>query len=161
MIESLDTIRTLGLAPVFEDLYFGREVPANLQIYMRYPTEFRNTTPDKWNPLTEGGRLVPIVDDGNFYNICLFDALRRKFVVKSVEEPERMVREFDSWQQYLAYTLLEIGDSGASENELIQVAETVEFRHTAELLSFLREMETLSDREIDQRAAQFIQACAS
>ena len=56
MIESLDTIRTLGLAPVFEDLYFGREVPANLQIYMRYPTEFRNTTPDKWNPLTEGGR---------------------------------------------------------------------------------------------------------
>jgi hypothetical protein len=160
MIESLDTIRTLGLAPVFEDLYFGREVPGNLQIYMRYPTEFRNATLDEWSPLTEGGRLVPIVDDGNFYNICLFDSWRRKFVVKSVEEPKLTVREFDSWQQYLAYTLLEIGDSGASENELIQVAEIVGFRYTAELLSFLGEMETLSDSEIDERAVQFIRACA-
>ena len=161
MTESLNTIRTLGLAPVFEDLYFGRDVPANLQIYMRYPTEFRNATLDEWKPLTEGGSLIPIVDDGNFYNICLFDTRRRKFIVKSVEEPERIVTEFDSWEQYLAYALLEIGDSGASEDELIQVADTVGFRHTAELLSLLREMETLSDRESDERVAQFILACAT
>ena len=160
MTESLDTIRTLGLARIFEDLYFGREVPTNLQIYMRYPSEFRDATLDEWRPLTEGN-LIPIVDDGNFCNICLFDPLRRKFVVKFVEEPARIVREFDSWQQYLAYALLEIADSGPSDEELIQVAEAVGFYHTAELLSLLRETEALSDREIDQRAAQFIQACAS
>jgi hypothetical protein len=160
MNESLDTIRTLGLASVFEDLYFGREVPANLQIYMRYPTEFRNATLNEWRPLTEEN-LIPIVDDGNFCNICLFAPSRRKFVVKFVEEPARIVREFDSWQQYLAYALLEIADSGLSDEELIQVAEAVGFHHTSELLSLLREMEVLPDREIDQRAAQFIRACAS
>jgi hypothetical protein len=160
MTESLDIIRTLMLAPVFEDLYLGRDVPANLQIYMRYPSEFRNATLDEWKPLTQGG-LVPIVDDGNFYNICLFDPRRRKFVVKSVEEPEQIVTEFDSWQSYLAYALLEIADSGPSEAELIQIAETVGFQHTADLLSLLDEMENLSDQEIDQRTAQFIRACAA
>jgi len=159
MTESLNAIRTLGLAPVFEDLYFGREVPSNLQIAMRYPTEFHNTTLDEWKPLTEGS-LIPIVDDGNFSSICLFDPSKRKFVVKLIEEPARIVREFDSWQQYLAYALLEIADSGLSEEELTQLAGTIGFRHTAGLLSLLRDMETLSDDAIDEREAQFIQACA-
>jgi hypothetical protein len=42
MTESSDTIRTLGLGQVVEDLYFGRDVPANLRIHMRCPSEFRN-----------------------------------------------------------------------------------------------------------------------
>jgi ribosomal protein L12E/L44/L45/RPP1/RPP2 len=66
-----------------------------------------------------------------------------------------------SWQSYLAYALLEVADSGPSQAELIQVAETVGFQHTAELLSLLQEMERLSDREIDHRVSQFIQACAT
>src|SRR5262245_20528128 len=160
MTESLDTIRTLGLGHVFEDLYFGRDVPANLRIYMRYPSEFRNATLNEWKRLTEG-ILVPIVDDGNFYNICFFDPRRRNFVVKNVEEPKRIVREFVSWQSYLAHALLEVADSGPSEAELIQVAGAVGFQHTAELLSLLEEMDELSDREIDQRADRFIQACAT
>jgi hypothetical protein len=80
-------------------------------------------------------------------------------VVKSVEEPERIVSEFDSWQQYLAFALLEIADSGPSEDELIEVAEVVGFRRRAELLALLREMETLSDDEIDERATEFVQSC--
>jgi hypothetical protein len=62
MIESLNVIRSLGLAPVFEDLYFGRDAPEGLETYMRYPAEFRNTTLGDWQSLTSGG-LVPIVDD--------------------------------------------------------------------------------------------------
>ena len=83
MIESLNTIRSLGLAPIFEDLYFGREVPANLRVYMSYPSQFRSASLSTWLPLTEG-RLIPIVDDGNFYDICLYDPQQRKFVVKGV-----------------------------------------------------------------------------
>ena len=158
MTESLDTIRALGLAPVFEDLYFAREVPANLGIYMCYPRQFRNATLDEWKPLTEG-RLVPIVDDGNFYNICLFDPRRRKFVIKFVEEPEETVREFDSWQQFLAYALLQIAESGPGEDELIRLADVMGFHYTPGLLLLLREMESLSDGDIDQRAEQFIQRC--
>ena len=89
-------------------------------------SEFRNATLDEWKPLTEGS-LVPIIDDGSFYDICLFDPRRQKFVVKNVEEPEQIVREFDSWQSYLAYALLEIADSGPSDVELVQVAEAVGF----------------------------------
>ena len=155
MIESLNTIRSLGLAPIFEDLYFGREVPANLRVYMSYPSQFRSASLSTWLPLTEG-RLIPIVDDGNFYDICLYDPQQRKFVVKFIEEPDRTVREFDSWQQYLAYKLLEIAESGPTEGELIEVAEAVGFNHAPELLSLLREMAALSDREIEQRAERFI-----
>lgn len=160
MIESLNAIRTLGLAPVFESLYFGREVPANLAVYMRYPKMFRNATLAQCEPLTEGG-LVPIVDDGNGYNICLFDPRRGAFVVKFIEEPHRVVREFASWQQYLAYALLEIADSGLSEEELVEVAQATGFKRTGELVALLREMESLPDRAIDQRCEQFIEECAA
>jgi hypothetical protein len=107
----LNAIRSLGLAPVFESLYFGREVPANVAIHMRYPDMFRTATLAQCGPLTEGG-LVPIVDDGNGDNICLFDPRTGAFVVKLIEEPHRIVREFASWQQYLAHALLEIAIRG-------------------------------------------------
>jgi len=160
MIESLNTIRSLGLAPIFEDLYFGREVPANLRVYMSYPSQFRSGSLNTWLPLTEG-RLIPIVDDGNFYNVCLYEPQQRKFVVKFIEEPDKTAREFDSWQQYLAYKLLEIADSGPSEAELTEVAEAVGFNYTPELLLLLREMEALSDQEIDERTERFIRECSS
>ena len=129
-----------------------------LGIYTRYPSIFRYATLGECEPLTRGG-LVPIVDDGNGYNVCLFDPLRRKFVVKFIEEPEQVVREFDSWQQYLAYALLEIAGSGPSEAELVEVAQATGFEHTRELLTLLREMEGLPDGEIDQRSERFIQEC--
>lgn len=50
----------------------------------------------------------------------------------------------------------EIAESGPSEAELIAIAEAVGFNYTAELLSLLREMEGLSDPEIEQRAERFI-----
>ena len=158
MTESLEAFRNLGLASVFEDLYFGKEVSANLQVYMSYPSEFRGATLDDWKPLTEGG-LIPIVDDGNFSQICLFDPRARKFVVKFVEEPQEIVAEFDHWQQYLAYTLLEMAESGPSEDELTELSDILGFRYTVEMLSLLREMETLSESEIDEKADRFIEAC--
>lgn len=58
MIESLDAIRSLGLAPVFESLYFGTEVPANVRNYMSYPDLFRNVTLAQCGPLTDGGLVI-------------------------------------------------------------------------------------------------------
>ena len=57
MIESLNAIRSLGLAPVFEGFYFGSEVPANVAIYMRYPDMFRNVALAQCEPLTGGGLI--------------------------------------------------------------------------------------------------------
>ncbi|HXH50591.1 MAG TPA: hypothetical protein VNM47_14720 [Terriglobia bacterium] len=160
MIESLNVIRSLGLAPVFEDLYFGRDVPDGLETYMRYPAEFRNTSLDDWQSLTSGG-LVPIVDDGNLQEVCLFDTQRRRFVTKSIEEPAEIVQEFDSWQQYLAQRLLEIADSGLDDTELEDVASTVGFERTAELIALLDEMESMTDAEAEERAARFIRESAA
>jgi len=155
MIESLNAIRSLGLARVFEDLYFGRDVPHGLQISMRYPGEFRTTSLVEWQPLTASG-LVPIVDDGNFPEICLYDARRQRLVVKALEEPAERLREFVSWQQYLAHRLLAIADSGLSDPELIDVANADGFARTAELIALLDEMGNLTDREADVRAARFV-----
>ena len=160
MIESLNVIRSLGLAPVFEDLYFGREVAAGLETCMRYPDEFRNSSLADWKSLTSGG-LVPIVDDGNFQEVCLFDTQRHRFVVKSVEEPTEIVREFASWQQYLAQRLLEMADSGMDDAELEQVAKTMGFLRTGEFIDLLNEMESLTDAEAEKLAARFVQESAT
>ena len=69
-------------------------------------------------------------------------------------------REFDSWQHFLAYKLLEIADSGATDDELVAVADALGFIHTDELLSLLEKMDELSDDESEQMAEQFIQSCA-
>ena len=95
MIETLNAIRSLGPAPVFESLYFGRDVPANVAIYMGYPEMFRRAMLTQCEPLTEAG-LVPTVDDGNGDRICPFNPQTGAFVVKFIEEPRRVVREFTS-----------------------------------------------------------------
>jgi hypothetical protein len=155
MIESLNAIRSLRLAPVFEYLYFGKEVPADLTIYMRYPKMFHNINLAQGEPLTEGG-LIPIVGDGNGDEICLFDPRTNHFVVKAVEEPEEAVREFASWQQYLAYALLDMADSGLDDDEVAEVAEAIGFRRTDELIALLEELETLPDDAADKRCERFI-----
>jgi hypothetical protein len=159
MIESLNVIRLLGLAPVFEELYFGRADPARLLFSMSYPDQFRGLSLKDCEPLTSGG-LIPLFSDDNFYDIYFYDPTRHKFIVKFLEEPDRVLREFDTWQQFLAYKLLEVAETGPSDEELKGAAETMGFKHTAELLSLLRRMEGLSDIEIDQLEDEFIRACA-
>jgi hypothetical protein len=66
-----------------------------------------------------------------------------------------------SRKQNLAYKLLEIAESGPSEGQLIAIAVAVGFNYRPELLSLLREMEVLSDREIDQRTDRFIRECST
>ena len=159
MIESLNTIRSLELPSVVEDLYFGRSVPSNLQIYLKYPSEFHNRRVEECRMLTAGG-VVPLLSDGNFSDIYCFDASRRKFVIKSAEEPDKTQREFDSWQQFLAYKLLEIADSGVTDDELVSIADVLEFSHTDELISLLHRMEELSDEASLHLAEEFIQTFA-
>jgi hypothetical protein len=77
--------------------------------------------------------------------------------VKSIEEPRQVLRKFSSWQQFLAYTLLEIADSGPSEQELVDVAQTMGFNRTSELLALLDELESLPNSAADQRCERFIE----
>jgi hypothetical protein len=160
MRESLNAIRSLGLAPIFEDIYFGRADLADILFCMKYPSKFRDLKLEDCEPLTSGG-LVPLFSDDNFYDIYLYDPARHKFVVKFLEEPCRIKREFDNWQQFLAYKLLEVAETGPSDDELRAVAEVLGFRHTAELGSLFERMEGISGREIEQLEEAFIRACAA
>jgi hypothetical protein len=60
------------------------------------------------------------------------------------------------WQQFLAYKLLDIAESGLDEDTLAELADAVGFTHTRELLSVLREMKALADDDVEGRAEQFI-----
>ena len=160
MKESLHAIRALGLAPVFEDLYFGRADRAALLFSMTYPGQLHDLILKDCEPLTSGG-LVPLFSDEDFYDIYFYDPARHKFVVKFLEEPGRIKREFDTWQQLLAYRLLEVAETGPTDEELEGAAELMGFRHTAELLSLPRSMEGLSGSEIKRLEEEFIRACAA
>ncbi len=160
MIESLNTIRSLGLAPVFEDLYFGKADPADLLYCIKYPGQFHNLSLEDCWPLT-GGQLIPLFSDDNFYDLYIYDPARRKFVVKFLEEPDKVLREFDNWQQFLAYKLLEVSETGPTDDELRGLAELVRFRHTPELIALLGRMEGLSAGEIEQLEEEFIRGCAA
>jgi hypothetical protein len=82
-------------------------------------------------------------------------------VLKFIEEPHLIVKEFASWQQYLAYALLEIADSGPGEAELVDVALATGFKRADELVALLLEMESLPDAAVDQRCERFIEECAA
>ena len=161
MIESLDTMRTSARRESLRICTSAEDVPADLQIYMSYPSRFHDTTLGDWQPLTEGG-LIPIVDDGNFYDIRFFDPNRRKFVLKFVEEPGTIVREFDSWQQFLAYKLLDIAESGLDEDTLVELADADGIHAHPGVAFMLREMKTLADDDVEgsHLAEQFIRILA-
>jgi hypothetical protein len=159
MKESLETIRSLELSGVFEDLYWGRDVPFDLDIYMSYPAQFRDTSLEDWHPLTSGG-LVPVVDDGNFYNICFLDPDRNVFVVKFIGNPDVIISEYSSWQQYLANCLMEMADSGLGQRELIAIATKVGFDDLNALSSLLNELEQLADEVIEHRVNEFVRQFA-
>jgi hypothetical protein len=155
MIESLNTIRSLGLAPIFEDLYFGKADSRKLLFLMKYPSRFHDLKLEAFEPLTSGG-LVPLFSDDNFYDIYLYDPKRHKIVVKFLEEPDKISREFDNWQQFLAYKLLELSETGPTNDELRSVSELIGFRHTAELFSLFERMGQVSDSQIEQLEEDFI-----
>ena len=157
MIESLETIRALKLAPVFEDLYHGKP-GLNLALYFSYPTEFHEANMVELDVLI-GGRLIPIVADAEAQEICLFDPLEKSFVTKSIEQPQQPEQVFTNWQQFLATKLLEIADSGASDEELSELATEMRFSNLQGLLRTLAKMDQMSDREANRIADEFVASC--
>lgn len=62
--EAYEALASLNPAPIFLESYRVRSLPENLDIYFGPPEEFfiASDTQDRYT----GGRLVPILDDGNF-----------------------------------------------------------------------------------------------
>src|SRR5262249_54620162 len=99
-------LAALNPAPVFLGAYRGERLPMDLDIFVGVPEEFF-LAPDTETTYT-GGRLIPILDDGNFGIITFYDPDARTLVQKDVESPREILARFGDWQQYLADLMIRI-----------------------------------------------------
>lgn len=149
--ESLTTLESLGVASVFADSYRSKNLPLNLQIYFGPPEEFF-IAPDTQNTYTDG-RLIPLLDNGNFDSVLFYDPAARVFIQKYVESPDEPPIVFRSWQQYLADLVIGIVESGADDEELEQIAVLIGFQHLQRTLEF---MDRADDADWLQQRSAFV-----
>jgi hypothetical protein len=151
---------SLGLlnpSPVFLRAYEDQRLPEDLDIYVGCPEEFF-LAPDTLPAYTEG-RLIPLLDDGNFGLVTFYDPASGGLVQKDVESPHEVRARFANWQQYLADLLIRIAESIDDDVRLRRVARLIGFHHYDELLAFF---DSCRDRppaeEYNRRKASFLEA---
>src|SRR5262249_15333534 len=115
--------------------YESKKLPENLDIYLGPPEEFF-LAPDTQDSYTEG-RLIPLLDDGNFGVVTFYDPRTGMFVQKDVESPGEARATFVNWQQYLASVLVQIAESTEDDGRVRRAAELLEFRYIDSLLALL------------------------
>ncbi len=157
--EALATLKALAAPAVILQSYTRKKLPEDLSVHLGPPGEFF-LNPDTQEPYTEG-RLIPLLDDGNFGLVLLWDPEARLFVQKDIEEPERVVRTFENWQQYLAWVLFEMLESTEDEEAIRRAAKLLEFRHTDGLLELWERSAQMSYEEQDEARDRFIDGLRS
>jgi hypothetical protein len=138
--QAFEALSSLNPAPVFLQSYAAKRLPENLDIYFGPPEEFF-IAPDTQELYTRG-RLIPILDDGNFGLVTFLDPQTRELVQLDVESPDETRTSFKHWQQYLADLLLRVADVDDDE-QVRRIAALVGFEHTDKLFEFLDRAESL------------------
>src|SRR3954471_7387307 len=142
-------LEALDPAPIFLEAYRSVRLPMNLDIYFGPPEEFF-LAPDTETAYT-GGRLIPILDDGNFGIITFYDPDTGALLQKDIESPREILARFEDWQQYLADLMIRIAEMIEDDAEVRGVAELIGFRHYPELMAFLEEQPEESFDEYHRR----------
>ncbi len=150
------TLAALEPAPVFLQSYQGKPLPEDLDIYFGPPEEFF-LAPDTQELYTRG-RLVPLLDDGNFGLVTFYDPDTRALIQLDVESPHESRTRFENWQQYLADLMIRVAESIESDERIRRIAALVGFAHTDALFEFFRRMEELPADEYEAARAQFIRS---
>lgn len=150
-VESLATLESLGVADIFAHSYRSKKLPFSLDIYFGPPEEFFIAS-DTQETYTEG-RLVPLLDDGNFGSVIFFDPETGAFLKKYVESLGEPPIVFTSWQQYLADLVIRIAESGVDDAELEQIATAIDFLHLDRTLAF---MNAADDDDWSERRYAFL-----
>jgi hypothetical protein len=134
--QAFDTLRSLNPAPVFLEAYRKRPLPHNLDIYFRPPEEFF-LAPDSQDAYTEG-RLVPILDDGNFGLVTFCDPSDGSLLMIDIESPGEVRWKFGNWQQYLGWLMIRIGESVDDDTKVRTMATCVAFESVDSLFVFFQ-----------------------
>ena len=135
-------LESLRPALVFLDSYRVDRLPENLQVCFGPPEEFFVAV-DSQEPYT-AGRMVPILDDGNFDRVIFLDPQTRSLVQFDIESPGAPVVVFRHWQQYLADLMLRIGDWVDDDQRLRRMAGLIGFAHIDELFAFFASAEAMT-----------------
>jgi hypothetical protein len=148
-------LAALNPAPIFLDAYRSQRLPLNLDIYFGPPEEFF-LAPDTGAAYT-GGRLIPILDDGNFGIITFYDPDSGALVQKDIESPHDILATFENWQQYLADLMIRIVETIEDDEEVGVIADLIGFRHYTELMEFLEEQPEEPFDQYHERKREFIE----
>jgi hypothetical protein len=152
--QAYQTLAALKPAAVFLQSYGDQRLPENLDIYFGPPGEFF-IAPETQEPYAKG-RLVPILDDGNFGEVLFYDPDSRSLLQIDVEAPDEVRSVFTSWQQYLADLLIRIGESGVDDESLRRIANLVQFHPVEELFAFYERAQDLADEQYEAAKRQFL-----
>ncbi len=150
--QAKDCLKSIEVAPIFEQSYESKRLPKELDIFFGPPEEFF-LAPDTQRSYSNAV-LIPILDDGNFDRVLFYDPQTNSFVEKSIEEPDYAC-PLASWQQYLASLMIRIIEGiDAEDSELAEIADLIAFKHLDKTLAFLDSV--LEDDDYREKQNQFI-----
>jgi hypothetical protein len=135
-------LASLNPARVFLDSYQSETLPEELNLYFGPPEEFFDDA-ESQEPYT-GGKLIPILDDGNFGIVTFLDPASRTLTQIDVEAPDEPRTTFRHWQQYLADLMVQIGESVEDDDQLERIAVLIGFTHLDELLEYFDRTESIT-----------------
>jgi hypothetical protein len=152
--QAYQALASLNPALIFLHSYQIKRLPDDLDLFFGPPEEFF-TSPDSQELYTEG-RLIPLLDDGQFLRVLLLDSDTRHLVQVSIESPEEIRTIFTSWSQYLADLMIRLGESIDDDEKLRRIAALVQFPHFDALVTFLDEVAPLSYADYESAKKQFV-----
>lgn len=144
---------------MFLDAYKSKQLPECLHAYIGPPDEFFIAA-DTQEPYSKG-RLIPILDDGNFSIVTFSDPCGARLVQFDVESPQSMLKEFTNWQQYLADLLIRVGESIDDDARVRRIAALVEFRYPDMLFAFFTAAGDQPYEEYKRLEQQFVSSIAA
>jgi hypothetical protein len=152
--QAYQALASLNPAPIFLESYRTVRLPEDLDIFFGPPEEFF-TAPDSQELYTEG-RLIPLLDDGQFLRVILLDPATKNLVQVSIESPEEERATFADWSQYLLDLMIRLGESIDDDAKLRRIADLVQFPHIDALLTFLDEVAPLAYAEYASQKQRFV-----
>jgi hypothetical protein len=152
--QAYQALVSLKPASIFLDSYRIKRLPEDLDIFLGPPEEFF-IAPDSQELYTEG-RLIPLLDDGQFMRVLLLDPDTQNLIQVSIESPEEVRTIFTSWPQFLADLMIRLGESIDDDEKLRRIAACVQFPHFDALVTFLDEVAPLSYADYESAKKQFI-----
>jgi len=134
--QAFAVLARLRVAPIFLESYRSPRLPENLDIVFGPPEEFF-LGPEDQDAYTEG-RLIPILDDGNFGVVTFYDPHDHTFVQKDVESPDERLTTFANWQQCLADLMIRIYENNEDDDQVLRIADLVGFKDLPRIVEFAR-----------------------